>query len=105
MDSGSYRVIIPMNEHNLTRKIIAELKATPVAWYYKTHGGGMTRAGVPDIIACYRGVFVGIEIKAEGNYPTKLQLHELEQIRSAGGVAGVVYSVEDVRELLKESVE
>jgi Holliday junction resolvase len=45
---------------------------------------------VPDIIACVNGRFLAIECKAGGNKPTALQVREIENIRSAGGVAVVV---------------
>ena len=48
------------------------------------HGG---RKGIPDIIACYKGKFVGIECKAGKNKPTKLQQIELNKIQDAEGIA------------------
>lgn len=53
-----------------------------------THGFG--RSGVPDFVCCHRGVFLGIEAKAGGNKPTKLQQKELDAILLAGGWAMVV---------------
>ena len=52
--------------------------------------GGYGSSGVPDIVACIDGIFVGIECKAKGNKPTKLQLKNLQQIVDAGGFAAVV---------------
>jgi hypothetical protein len=45
---------------------------------------------VPDIVACIRGKFVGIECKAGNNRPTELQLRNLEAIRDNSGHAWVV---------------
>lgn len=56
------------------------------AWFVKTWGGGYQRAGLPDIIACYKGKFLGIELKAENGRASELQKHEIETIRMAGGV-------------------
>jgi Holliday junction resolvase len=53
-----------------------------------THGYG--RSGVPDIVACYRGKFIGIECKAGKGVPTALQLKELRLIEEAGGNSFVV---------------
>ena len=50
-----------------------------------THGYG--RSGVPDIVACVNGHFLGIECKAGNNKPTALQVRELEAIRACNGVA------------------
>jgi len=45
---------------------------------------------VPDIIACYKGMFLGIECKANGNKPTALQNRNLSEIRKAGGYSMVI---------------
>jgi hypothetical protein len=52
--------------------------------------GGFGRSGVPDIICCLRGNFVGIECKAGDNKATALQLKNLEEIQAAGGLAFIV---------------
>lgn len=70
-------------------KIVAILKDEGVYYFFPaTHGFG--RSGVPDIIACVNGKFLGIEVKAGKNKPTALQVRELERIRAAGGVAVVI---------------
>ena len=48
-------------------------------------GGGFTKSGIPDLIVCDRGVFMGIEVKAEGGSPSLLQLKHLSMIQEAGG--------------------
>ena len=55
-----------------------------------THGFG--RSGIPDIIACVNGTFVGIECKAKGKKPTALQHNELKAIEKAGGTTFIVDS-------------
>lgn len=60
------------------------------------------RAGVPDVIACYKGVFIGIEKKEKNEKVSVLQQLNLERIKQAGGYAIVAKSVEDVKDLLKE---
>jgi hypothetical protein len=67
----------------------------------KQHGSAYGRSGVPDLLCCYVGRFLGLEAKRPGMAgPTKLQLHELGQIRQAGGIAGVVRSREDAAAIL-----
>lgn len=51
---------------------------------------GYGRMGIPDIIVCYRGLFLGIECKAGFNKPTALQEREMTEIHKAGGSAMVV---------------
>lgn len=70
-------------------KVVRVLKEEGAYYFFPaTHGYG--RSGVPDIVACIRGAFVGIECKAGTNKPTALQVRELERIRQADGHAIVV---------------
>lgn len=76
-------------EKLVKQKVEAILKAEGAYYFFPaTHGFG--RSGVPDIVACVNGMFVGIECKAGTNKPTALQVRELERIRAANGVAVVV---------------
>jgi len=67
-------------------KILKEMGA----YYFYASTGGYGSSGVPDIIACYRGRFIGIEAKANGGKPTALQLKNLSDIERCGGQALVV---------------
>ncbi len=60
------------------------------AWYTMPFQAGYTQAGVPDILVCWRGRFVGIETKFGYNKPTALQERQLQAIQDAGGVSLVV---------------
>ena len=63
--------------------------------------GGYGASGVPDIIACYQGRFIGIECKANGGKPTALQkkhLEEAEQIVQEHHTWGKPIDVEIVAE-------
>ena len=55
------------------------------AYYFFPAANGYGRSGVPDIIACYYGHFIGIECKAGSKQPTALQQRELENISKAEG--------------------
>lgn len=59
-------------------------------WVLKTFSNGIQRAGVPDLLVCYKGHFIGIELKAEKGRPSKLQEYEIAGIRDAGGWALVL---------------
>ena len=54
-------------------------------------GGGFQSAGIPDILACYRGVFLGIEVKVGKNKPSELQKAKVKLINDAGGLAFVTW--------------
>jgi hypothetical protein len=53
---------------------------------------GMGQVGIPDIICCYKGLFVAIETKAPGKRAnvTDNQKRIMESIRDADGFAFVV---------------
>lgn len=61
-------------------------------WYIKYWGGAAyTKSGVPDLLVCINGYFLGLEIKAEHGRPSKLQIMELRRIVGANGIAGLLY--------------
>ncbi len=60
------------------------------AYYFYPVAGGFGRSGIPDIIICYKGQFISIECKANGNTPTPLQLAEMGKIDKARGLSMVV---------------
>lgn len=60
-------------------------------WVLKTWSNGIQREGVPDLLVCCNGFFLGIELKAETGHPSELQLWNIDQIRKAGGFAMVLY--------------
>lgn len=76
-------------EAKVKAKVVKVLKDIG-AYYFYPVTGGYGRSGVPDIVACIRGKFVGIECKAGKNKPTGLQLKNLSDITVAGGVALVI---------------
>lgn len=61
-------------------------------WFIKYWGGGeYTKAGVPDILVCCNGYFVGVEVKAPKGKPSALQISNLQKIHQAGGIAVLLY--------------
>lgn len=62
-------------------------------YHFSPYMAGMGRAGVPDIIACCNGRFLGIECKAGNGKTTALQDRELAAIHAAGGFAYVVREI------------
>lgn len=66
--------------------------------------GGYGRSGVPDVVACVKGRFVGIECKANGGKVTALQQQNLKDIELNGGASIVVNedNVDTLKEWLNE---
>lgn len=57
----------------------------------KYFANSFTKSGIPDILACVNGYFVGIEVKAQNGKPSELQLYNVRKIREAGGFAMILY--------------
>ena len=60
-------------------------------WEVKFFANGFTKKGIPDILACINGIFLGIEVKGDGGRPSELQKYHLKQIQNAGGIGIIVY--------------
>ena len=72
----------------------------PSAKLYKIHGSQYQEAGIPDIIGCVDGRFVGIEVKTPTGRVSKAQELQLRKLKAAGGIVGVARSVEEAMELV-----
>ena len=90
-------------EAKVKKKVVDVIKKYG-AYYFFPATGGYGRSGVPDIVCCYRGVFIAIECKAGTNKPTPLQEAEMGKIKKAQGFVLVVNetNIVDVDVLLKD---
>ena len=94
------RSSVPL-EAEITRQIQRYLAGLPDWWGFKVQGSAQQMRGVPDIVGCYRGLFVAFEIKRPFlGKVSKIQHHMIDQIKAAKGRAFVVYSVDDVKQVL-----
>lgn len=88
-------------ETRLTKGIVEALgEDFPQSFFFKVLGGAFSLAGVPDLVGCIGGRFIALEVKTDTGKPSKIQLHIIECIQNAGGIAGVVRSYNDVLDLL-----
>ncbi|NFA43927.1 VRR-NUC domain-containing protein [Clostridium botulinum] len=78
-----------------------------VGWFFKHWAGPYSVSGIPDIICCIKGRFVGLEIKAEGGHPSPLQLRTVDLINESGGIALIVYpkNFEELKRKLRDLVD
>lgn len=83
------------------RKYLASLGSDVFFW--KEHGGHYGTSGVPDIICCYKGRFLGLEVKLPSGRLTELQKRAIEKINRAGGIACRVESVDDVKAVIAQA--
>lgn len=86
-------------ETKIKKEITAYLKSLgPKCWFAPYVQNGMGKAGVPDLLVCYRSKFVSVEVKAaENKKPTTWQEREMNAIVAADGVAIVAWNVEHVK--------
>lgn len=90
-----------MREKNIENQIKSYLRSKG-AYYFKHHGNQYSQVGVPDIIVCYKGHFLGIEVKNETGKTSPLQDINLEMINKNGGYGFVARNLEDVKIVLEE---
>lgn len=84
-------------ERKVKSRVTKLLTERGAYWFYPV-ASGYGSAGIPDIVCCYHGQFVGIECKAGKGTTTALQENNLSRIKACGGHAIVVR--EDMTELI-----
>lgn len=88
-------------ESRRSRNILKELRGRGGFWF-KVWGNELMMAGLPDIIGCYRGLFIGFEVKhpetIDNTSARQLYVHAL--IHRAGGVAEVITTTAEAFEHL-----
>lgn len=89
-----------MLESSIQKQIIAYLKKNKI--FFIRFQAQTNINGIPDIICCYKGLFIGLELKQEKGRATELQKKKLDAINNAGGIGVIVRSVEEVDRLFKE---
>ena len=77
-------------EKNFENKVKEILKSKG-AYVVKQFGCAFSKSGVPDLLVCYKGKFIAVELKADKGNPSPLQLYNLEQVKDAGGYAFLLY--------------
>lgn len=92
----------PAREASLQERVLTYLASHgPAIWVMKVHGGRYQRAGIPDVIACIYGRFVGIELKKVGEPPfSPSQALEARAIQEAGGTCVSCSSLAEVEGLV-----
>ena len=95
-----------MTPEGKVKKKVKEYHQSIGAWYYMPVTNGMGRVGCPDILVCYKGLFMAFETKAPGKIKnvTANQEREINEIISAYGLALVVDDVEQVKEAINAKV-
>lgn len=86
----------PKNEREFIKEFMNEFVkiAKPAPWFFKTHGEPMQARGIPDILMCYRALFIGIEFKIMRNGKvnvTPYQYYTIDMINKSLGFGFVIW--------------
>lgn len=72
-------------------------------WFVKFFANAYTKSGIPDLLVCCNGYFLGIEVKAPNGKPSELQKLNVNKISDANGIAVVLYpdQFDEFKEMIK----
>lgn len=91
-------------ESRLSRKIMTEMRINGI-FCFKVHGSALMMAGLPDIICCVDGIFLGLETKMPGHRKNTSArqdyVHSL--IEASDGLVYVVTSVQEALDAVKKA--
>lgn len=88
--------MIMKSEQAIQSDILKYLKSVGA---YTIKVSAATKAGIPDVIICYKGKFLAIEVKKPEtkNNVSALQKANISMIEAAGGIATVAWSKDMVK--------
>jgi hypothetical protein len=102
------------NETALVAAIVKAIKKEwPNAFVFKAHGGPMQEPGIPDLLLCIEGLFIGLEVKHQKrtetpeyarSRTTPLQRIQIHRINEAGGMAAVVLTPEEALDTIHRAI-
>lgn len=85
-------------ETKLSNQVLPRLRAEG-GWWVKIHGGPFQAAGIPDILGCWRGRFIAIELKTPEGGPSELQKRAMDTIHICGGRTGLATTVDEALDI------
>ena len=91
-----------MRENQFQAKVVRYLRDKG-AYVLNVAGGSQIPKGTPDLLVCWRGRFMALELKTDTGRTTELQEDKISDIRSANGYARVLRPMD--WESFKEELE
>lgn len=101
---------IKRTESMIQRAILDYLETVDNIYFFRAGSGAFQtaqgryvktgRPGVPDIVACINGKFIGLEVKTETGSQSKAQKEAEINIAKSGGKYFIVRSVQDVKNII-----
>ena len=91
-----------MRESVIQDQLLAWLRGSPRSGYaVNIHGDPMQERGIPDILSCWKGRLLGIEVKVPGGNPDETQVYHIDSILAAGGIAFCAHSLHEAQDILE----
>ena len=89
-----------MKEQDFQSKIVKYLEAQGA---YVVKVVAASKKGVPDVLCCYKGKFLAIEVKTPTTRAnvSELQDYNLRKVDEAGGWSGVAVDIADILPMLE----
>ena len=86
------------NFENRVKKFLEDERC----WFVKFFANAYTKSGIPDLLVCCNGFFVGVEVKAPNGKPSELQKRNVRKINQYGGFAVILYpdQFDDFKEMI-----
>ena len=92
-----------MSESALATKVMKKLRDYPGSFPVRIQPGPYGAAGKTDILLCFWGRFIAIELKYWKGKPTKLQEKFMKDVRLKGhGRTLVAWTWEEIEDFLKD---
>lgn len=93
-------------ESRLSRQIMAALRAEGY-FVFKVHGSEHMMAGLPDLVCCAEGRFIGLETKMPEKRSNTSERQRLVHswIEAAQGVAAVVCSADEAIDVVRRALD
>ena len=92
---------MPLSEQKIQYKIIKYLESLGA---YVVKVVKANRSGVADLLVCYKGKFIAVEVKSEFGVTSPLQKYHAELVHRAGGISIVAYSATDASEKIMQEL-
>ena len=89
-----------MLEKEIQSKIVQWCRKQPDIWIVKYQAGVYGITGVPDLLLCVKGMFIGLEVKGPSGKPTEAQMLQRAKILKSGGICEVVRSLDEAIEVI-----
>lgn len=89
-----------ISESEIQKSILDYLSTVPDLFCFKSITSN--KRGIPDIIICYKGRFIALEVKSPTGQVAEIQKLRISEIQNSKGRALVVRNLQQVKDLISE---